>query len=172
MYLTLDERNLIFLISNKIISHFSKYCMTIRHVHMCHHKTCPSSLFMTWGPLLLILLISWYSYQGGAHFLSHVFDPFLIGSATFTVGVHSTGKKKDRSTSFWRWVSPRTPKTVNSWVRFWFLFEELSNYLSQQSWWINQGEKYSFLDTNYFDFIIQYHVRHSFNNQCNKAVVS
>ena len=77
---------------------------------MCHHKTCPSSLFMTWCPLLLILLISWYSYQGGAHFLSHVFDPFLISSATFTVGVHSTGKKKDRSTSFWRWVSPRTPK--------------------------------------------------------------
>ena len=27
-----------------------------------------------------------------------------------------TGKKKDRSTSFWRWVSSRIPETVNPWV--------------------------------------------------------
>ena len=36
----------------------------------------------------------------GAHFLSHVFDPFLTGSAPSTAGVHSTGNRKDRSTSF------------------------------------------------------------------------
>ena len=38
--------------------------------------------------------------EEGAHFLSHVFDPFLTGSTLSTVGVHPTGKKKDRSTSF------------------------------------------------------------------------
>ena len=36
----------------------------------------------------------------GAHFLSHVFDPFLTGNTPSTAGVHPTGKKKDRSTSF------------------------------------------------------------------------
>ena len=36
----------------------------------------------------------------GAHFLSHVFDPFLTGSTPSTAGVRPTGKKKDRSTSF------------------------------------------------------------------------
>ena len=35
-----------------------------------------------------------------AHFLSHVFDSFLTGSAPSTAGVRPTGKKKDRSTSF------------------------------------------------------------------------
>ena len=34
----------------------------------------------------------------GAHFLSHIFDPFLTGSAPSTAGVYSTGKRKDRST--------------------------------------------------------------------------
>ena len=36
----------------------------------------------------------------GVHFLSHVFDPFLTGRMPSMAGVHSTGKKKDQSTSF------------------------------------------------------------------------
>ena len=51
----------------------------------------------------------------------------LTGSAPSTAGVRSTGKRKDRSTSFWRWVSPRMPETVNPWINFWFWW--ISTYL-------------------------------------------
>ena len=64
----------------------------------------------------------------GANFLSHVFDPFLTSSTPSTVSVRPTGKKKDRSTSFWRWVSSRIPEIVNREFNFWFCFDELSFY--------------------------------------------
>ena len=35
---------------------------------------------------------------------------FLTGCTPSTAGVHPTGKKKDRSTLFWRWVSSRLPE--------------------------------------------------------------
>ena len=34
----------------------------------------------------------------GAHFFSHIFDPFLTGRAPSTAVVRSTGKRKDRPT--------------------------------------------------------------------------
>ena len=67
--------------------------------------------------------------EEGAHSLSHVFDPFLTGSTPSTAGVCPFGKKKDRSTSFWRWVLFRIPETVNPWLlSFGFGFDELSFY--------------------------------------------
>ena len=64
----------------------------------------------------------------GEHFLSHVFDPFLTGSTPSTAGVRPTGKKKDRSKSFWRLISSKIPETVNPWGFFFCFCFVLMNF--------------------------------------------
>ena len=49
------------------------------------------------------LKLRYWSVEG-AHFLSQIFDNFLTDSTPSTVDVRPTGEKKDRSTSFWRWI--------------------------------------------------------------------
>ena len=61
----------------------------------------------------------------GAHFLSHVFDPFLTGSTPSTAGVRPTGKKKDDQHHSEDGYRPGYLKLTIREFNFCFCFDEL-----------------------------------------------
>ena len=64
----------------------------------------------------------------GAHFVSHVFDPFLTGSTPSTAGVLPTGKRRIDQHHSEDGYHPGYLKLSICEFNFWFCFDELSFY--------------------------------------------
>ena len=102
-------------------------------------RNVPPRLVLTWGSLLLIHIDSRILLILLSHSL-----PSILAS---TAGVHSTGKRKDRSTSFWWWVSPRMPELSSRELIFgfalmnfnWF-FSSLKSFSRETDLWVTSGD--------------------------------